>query len=68
MAVNSTTKTRARGWERKCANRGIYKEILGAEALGSRDHVVNWYRPDGSLTVDVLAAEYADLAVASVTG
>ncbi len=36
--------------------------------MGSIDFVVNWYRPGGSLTIDDLAAEYADLALASVKG
>jgi len=34
--------------------------------MGSIDFVVNWYRPDGSLSIDDLASEYADLALASV--
>jgi len=36
--------------------------------MGSIDFVVNWYRPGGSLTIDDLASEYADLALASVKG
>jgi len=34
--------------------------------MGSIDFVVNWYRPDGSLSIDDLASEYAELALASV--
>ena len=34
--------------------------------MGSIDFVVNWYRPGGSLTIDDLASEYADLALAFV--
>ena len=36
--------------------------------MGSIDFVVNWYRPGGSLTIDDLASEYADLTLASVKG
>jgi len=36
--------------------------------MGSIDFVVNWYRPDGSLSIDDLASEYADLALASLKG
>ena len=34
--------------------------------MGSIDFVVNWYRTDGSLTIDDLATEYANLALATV--
>ena len=34
--------------------------------MGTIDFVVNWYRPDGDLTIDELADEYADLVLASV--
>jgi AcrR family transcriptional regulator len=34
--------------------------------MGSIDFVVNWSRPDGSLSIDDLASEYADLSLASV--
>lgn len=36
--------------------------------MGSIDFVVNWYRPDGSLSIEDLALEYANLALASVKG
>jgi len=36
--------------------------------MGSIDFVVNWYRPGGSLTIEDLATEYADLALATVKG
>ena len=36
--------------------------------MGSIDFVVNWYRPGGSLSIEDLASEYADLALASLKG
>jgi hypothetical protein len=36
--------------------------------MGSIDFVVNWYRPEGSLSIDALATEYANLALATVKG
>ena len=36
--------------------------------MGSIDFVVNWYRPEGSLSIDDLASEYANLALATVKG
>ena len=34
--------------------------------MGTIDFVVNWYRPEGDLSVEELADEYADLVLASV--
>ena len=34
--------------------------------MGAIDYVVNWYRPGGNLSIDEVAAEYADLALASL--
>jgi len=34
--------------------------------MGSIDFVVNWFRLDGNLSIDDLASEYSDLALASV--
>ncbi len=78
------TKSQARwvlGWERKMVD--LIRDILeeGREqgvfhyrnlaptaffVMGSIDFVINWYRPDGSLSVDDLATEYADLVMAAV--
>ncbi len=71
-----------RDWERKMIDsiRGILED--GAEQgvfrfrnltptaffiMGTIDYVVNWYRPDGDLTFEELADEYADLVLASVS-
>ncbi len=71
-----------RDWERKMidairkiledgANEGVFKfRNLTPTAffiMGTIDYVVNWYRPDGDLTVEELADEYADLVLASVS-
>jgi AcrR family transcriptional regulator len=34
--------------------------------MGSIDYVVNWFRPNGDLSVEEVANQYADLAVAAV--
>lgn len=35
--------------------------------MGSIDFVVNWYKPDGDLSIEDLADEYADLTLASIS-